>query len=282
MRDFSEKVVLITGGSSGIGLALARQLAAQGARVGIVGRSQEKLDAALAELASMDGNSPDRFLAIAADVADAAQAVHAVQKITASLGLPDLVINSAGVVRPGYIDQLSLEHLHESMDINYFGTVHIVKAVTPGMLARGSGTIVNISSGLGLVAFIGYSAYCATKFALRGFTDAIRAELKPHGIDVSIVFPPDTDTPGLQEELRVSPPEYRAVAGSFSLQPADKVAAEILKGVRRRRYLIFPSADMRLIYWLTNTLGGGLYPLVDWLVSYAYRKTGRPAGAVKK
>ena len=99
------------------------------------------------------------------------------------------------------------------MDLNYFGTVNMVKALLPAMLERGSGHIVNISSVAAFLGVFGYSAYGASKYAVRGFSDVLRAEVKPLGVRVSVVFPPDMDTPGLANENKTKPFETHEIEG---------------------------------------------------------------------
>jgi 3-dehydrosphinganine reductase len=200
------------------------------------------------------------------------QVSEAIARLVAEAGLPDLVINSAGITHPGYVQELSLDIFREMMEVNYFGTVYVTKAVLPGMLERGSGHIVNIASLAGVVGVFGYTAYGASKYAVRGFTDALRAEVKGLGIDVSIVFPPDTDTPQLAYENEFKPPETKALSNLNSILPPDKVARAILDGIRRRRYVILPSFDSKLTYWLVSLAGTLAYPAMDWLVARARRR----------
>lgn len=266
---FIGKVALITGGSSGIGLALAKQLAAQGARIWIAGRREDMLTAAGNEVQKATGRTCGL---LPADVADASQAGRLVAEVTRQDGVPDLVINSAGITQPGYVQELGLDVFHQMMEVNYFGTVNVVKAVLPGMLGRGSGHMVNISSGAGFLGVFGYSAYGASKYAVRGFSDVLRAEMKPHGIRVSIAFPPDTDTPQLAYETPIKPPETKAISGNARVRSPEFVAAAILKGVRGGRYVILPGADTWLFYHLSNLLGNAVYPIMDILVADARRK----------
>ena len=107
------------------------------------------------------------------------------------------------------------------MATNYFGTLHVIKAVTPGMIDRGSGHIVNICSLGGFLGVFGYSAYCASKYAVRGLSDVLRAELRPYGIHFSVVYPPDTDTPQLAYENPFKPPETRALGSGKALSAAE-------------------------------------------------------------
>lgn len=266
---FDGKIALITGGSSGIGLALAKQLAEQGARVWITGRRKDVLTAAGTELQLATGRTCNLFVA---DVTDTVRVEELVAEVTHRDGVPDLVINSAGITQPGYVQELGLDVFRQMMEVNFFGTVNVVKAVLPGMLARGSGHIVNISSGAGFIGLFGYSAYGASKYAVRGFSDILRAEMKPHGIRVSVVFPPDTDTPQLAYELPFKPYETKALTGTAKVQSPESVASTVLKGVRRNRYVILPGVDTWLFYHLSNLLGNGVYPVMDMMIADARRK----------
>jgi len=268
---FQNKVAVITGGSSGIGLALARLLAGAGAQVWLVARRQEALEAARQELQRAGAAQCG---IIAADVSDWKQAQAAVERLVRESGAPDLLVNSAGETHPGYVQDIPLEIFRQLMEINYFGTLHMVKAALPAMIARRSGHIVNISSAAGYLGVFGYSAYGATKYAVRGFTDVLRAEVKPLGLCVSIVFPPDTDTPQLAYENRFKPAETKALAGTTNLLSAEQVAASILKGVARRRYVILPGFENKVFYRLSGLLGDAVYPVMDWMIAQARRKAG--------
>jgi 3-dehydrosphinganine reductase len=271
-KTFTSKIALITGGSSGIGLEIALQLSQQGAHIWLVGRNPERLSTALESVQAARMNEQQRFGMSAADVSDPLQAQAAVEAVTNSIGLPDLVINSAGFAHPGYFHELDLSIFRQTMDINYFGTVYITKAVVAGMMKRGSGHIVNISSGAGLLAAFGYSAYSPSKFAITGLSDELRAELKPHGVHVSVVFPSDTDTPQLAYEVQYQPPEMLAMAPMREVMTAEAVARATLRGVARRKYLILPGFESKLIYVLTHVLGSGAYPVMDLLQAVMWKR----------
>jgi 3-dehydrosphinganine reductase len=271
MKSFQNRVVLITGGSSGIGLALARKLAAEGARLWLLGRRKEVLEEALGQLRQ----GPGGCKVIAADVSDWSQVKSAVARIEKEDGLPDLVINSAGISHPGYVQEIPVEMFRQIIEINYLGTVHVTKAVLPGMIARHSGYIVNISSAAGFLGVFGYTAYGASKYAVRGFSDALRAEVKPLGIGVSIVFPPDTDTPQLAYENTIKPAETKELSGNAGVLSADQVAETTLKGVKRGQYVILPGSENKFLYRLSGLLGNGVYPVMDWMVADAMKKKAR-------
>ena len=271
-RTFADKSVLITGGSSGIGLALARQLVVQGAHVCILARDVQKLENARQQLETLRVNAQQRIAVLAADVADNASLSPVLSNWIAADGVPDILINSAGVARPGYFEELTEEIFRWMMDVNYHGTVNTIRCVLPGMIARKSGQIINFSSIAGVIGVFGYTAYGGSKYAVRGFSDALRAEMKPKGIRVSIVFPPDTDTPQLAWEDQFKPFETRSISGTAKPISADKVAAAVLKAAARGKYAIAPGFEAGYMYFAGTRLGGLIYPIMDAMVRSAQKK----------
>ncbi len=271
MQTFNGRLALITGGSSGIGLALAHRLLAEGARVALLARDPQRLDQARARLLA---SFPQGEVSLwRADVANAPQVTTVLQTLLEQLGAPDLLVNSAGVARPGRFEDLPLDVFDQMIAVNYLGTVYVTKALVPAMIDRGSGYIVNISSVAGFLNIYGYTAYGASKFAVRGFSDALRMELKPRGIGVSLVFPPDTDTPQLAYENQFKPEVTRALAGNAGILSPDAVAQEILRGIRRGTYLILPGFETKVIYLLLRVLGAGINPILDAMVRRALQKS---------
>ena len=271
MKELTGKLALITGGSSGIGLALAKELAQQGMRIAILARRQEALDAAKVEIENL---SQSQIFTISADVSNWEQVSKALLTFQDEVGVPDLLINSAGVARPGQFEELDVEVFHWTLDINLLGPIHVCKAVVPGMLERGSGHIVNVSSVAGFIGTYGYTAYGASKFGLRGFSDTLRSELRSRGINVTTVFPPDTDTPQLAAEMPYKPPVTKVLAETASLQPPEKVATAIRKGVQRNRILIIPGFEGKAIYFANNLPFNLGYHLMDMMVASAEKNIG--------
>ncbi|HPH95498.1 MAG TPA: SDR family oxidoreductase [Anaerolineaceae bacterium] len=269
---FENQRVLVTGGSSGIGLALALRLAAAGAHISLLARRPERLAAAQEAVRAACVRSDQQVEALVGDVSCANEVTPLLNEWIKRNGPPNYVFNSAGISHPGYFQDLPLDIFEQMMSVNYFGTVYVTKAVVPAMLAAQSGHIVNISSVAGFLGVFGYTAYGASKFAVRGFSDALRAELKPQGIQVSIVFPPDTDTPQLAYEMQFKPPETRHLSGGHALS-ADAVAKSILAHVEKKRYIIIPDLESRLYFNLSGLLGDLLYPVMDWMVADARQKT---------
>ncbi|MGD0709356.1 MAG: SDR family oxidoreductase [Anaerolineaceae bacterium] len=268
---FRNQTVLVTGGSSGIGLAVARHLSALGANIWLVAKHADKLESALHTVEAARENPKQRFGSTAADVADATQINKAIAQVIDALGVPDVVVNSAGITYPGYVQELGMNIFHDMIDVDYFGTVNTVQGLLPAMTERRSGYIVNISSMAGFMGVFGYAAYGAAKYAVRGYSEVLRAELKPLGIGVSVVFPPDTDTPQLAYENQFKPMETRELAGNAGVMSPDAVAAAIIKGVAKKQFLILPG-ESKLYYRLTGWLGGAMYPIMDYLIAQAQHK----------
>ena len=238
---------LVTGGSSGIGLALSRILVGEGWNVTILARDKARLDEAVTNLNAARKAESQQVRASSVDVADCVALTRAVEDAVAALGAPDMAVASAGLVIPETFAKLSPEAFRQTMDVNYFGTVDFVRACLPSMRANGKGRIVLVSSGAGLIGLYGYSAYAPSKFAVRGFGEALRGELAPEGISVSVVFPPDTDTPQLREELRVRPEITSKIAGGAKVKSAEDIAHAILAGVKRGRFTIAPGFEMTML-----------------------------------
>jgi 3-dehydrosphinganine reductase len=272
MKAIDGSLVLITGGSSGIGLAIAQQLFAQGASVVILARDQQRLNTAREKIEKQRLKPSQKLAALSADVSDEPALRQALTQLKAEYGLPDLIINCAGVSRPGYAETLESQIFHWTMDINYFGTVNVCQILLPDLIARGIGHIVNFSSLAGVIGVFGYTAYSGSKFAVRGYSEALRSEMKPKGILVSVVYPPDTDTPQLAWEDQFKPFETRVIAGSDHPLPADKVAADVIKAIRKDKINIIPGGEAKLLFFAATRLGGGIFPIMDMLVRDAMKK----------
>jgi 3-dehydrosphinganine reductase len=251
--------VLITGGSTGIGLALAQRAAAAGARVSIIARDHAKLAAAQAAIQAVARGAGDVFTA-SADVADQAAVLSALHEAERNHGPIDVLITSAGIAQPGYFEAVPTEVFERTMAVNFFGSLYPTKALVPGMRQRGRGAVILISSGAGLYGFFGYTPYAPSKFALRGFAEALRAEMRDTGVHVAIVYPPDTDTPQLAEENRTKPPETKAITAGGGLWTADAVARVTLDALKRRRFAITPGFQVTALLWLHSVLA----PILHW------------------
>jgi len=262
--ELSGKHAIVTGGSSGIGLETARLLGERGARVSLVARDGVRLEAAKRETRALQTAS--------IDVTDPEAVDTGFAKLTAAEGPCDVLVASAGEARPGYFQELDLSVFRAQMDLDYFGTLHCVRAVVPSMIERHTGTIVGVSSAAGLIGVFGYSAYAPAKYAVRGLMDTLRAELRPHGIQVSCAYPPDTDTPGFARENETKPPETVAVSGTVKVMAPARVAAKIVRGIEKDHADI--TAEVPTTFLLR---GGGLFsPVVERFMAGQVRKARTP------
>jgi 3-dehydrosphinganine reductase len=261
--------VIVTGGSSGIGLALAEELAARGAVVSLLARDERRLSAAADRLRKAGATVHTR----SADVTDPAGLASAVEELEAEAGPCAVLVTSAGQARPGYFLDMPDDVFRTMMEVDYYGTLWAVRAVAPGMVRRGRGTVVTIVSTAALIGVFGYTAYGPAKSAVLGLTQALR----PHGIRVAGVFPPDVDTPQLAEELRHRPAELNAIPGPGRPLPPRTVARGVLQGLDRGRPLIYLDGFTRIL----ASWGGVIDPLIrrylDGTVRTAARR--RAAGA---
>nr|VFK60342.1 MAG: 3-dehydrosphinganine reductase [Candidatus Kentron sp. UNK]VFK69216.1 MAG: 3-dehydrosphinganine reductase [Candidatus Kentron sp. UNK] len=267
-KDYSGHAI-ISGGSSGIGLAVARGLVGAGWNLSLIARTPSRLDEAKRQLERLRVREDQAVHIISADVSDEDQAGNAIGSALHHLGAPDLLITSAGMAHPGYFEELPLDIFRDTMAVNYFGTLYLIKAALATMRERGSGRIVMISSGAGLIGVFGYTPYSPSKFALRGLAESLRAEVKQDGIEVSIVYPPDTDTPQLTAENRIKPVETRAISGKAKTWSADDVATVILKGIRKGKFTITPGWEITLLAVLHSLIGPLLFRYIDRLVRKA-------------
>ncbi|MEM1024137.1 MAG: SDR family oxidoreductase [Myxococcota bacterium] len=270
MDYFRGKHVLITGGSSGIGKALAKQLVGYGAHLTLIARREELLHQTRAEI-----ERPGAEVRVLPLDISSVEAVDAALPPLLDAHAPDMLINNAGVATPGrFLEQDPME-FRRHMEVNYFGMVHMTRAVAPRMVQRGQGHIANVGSLLSVMGIYGYSAYAASKFAMQGFTECVRGELKAAGIRVTILQPPDTDTPQHAAELEIMPKETRAIAGSVKMLSAEEVARALLEGMAKNRFEVIPGLEGRATVAAHRILPG----LVRWVCDRSQRKAGSPRPA---
>jgi NAD(P)-dependent dehydrogenase (short-subunit alcohol dehydrogenase family) len=260
VTSFDGKVAFVVGGSRGIGLAAARRLAGEGAHVVIFARDEAQLARAAAEIAAARRSPAQRLEALPLDVADRSAVDAAMARAMAGHGAPDLLLNCAGRALPRRFEEVTQAQFEETLRVNLHATWNACAALAPAMKGRG-GTIVNTSSMAGFVGVFGYTDYCASKFAVIGFSEALRSELKPYRVAVQVLCPPDTDTPGFAVENATKPAETRAVSASARPMTADQVAVALLRGLRRGTFMIVPGRDGRLA-WLAKRLLPGLVEAV--------------------
>ena len=218
--DFSGRTVVITGGSRGLGLVMARQFADDGARVCLLARDPRELDRAKGLVANDAGDAA--VMTIRCDIRRRADAREAVNRILEEWVAIDILVNNAGVIQVGPLDHMDQDDFEDAMATHFWGPLHMMFEVLPSMRRRGFGRIVNIASIGGRIGVPHLVPYCASKFALAGLSDAVRAELAPHGIRVTTV------SPGL---MRTGSPMNAEIKGQHKKEYAWFALADSLPGL---------------------------------------------------
>jgi NAD(P)-dependent dehydrogenase (short-subunit alcohol dehydrogenase family) len=252
-----DKVVLITGGSRGLGLVLARQICAVGGKVALIARDPEELGRAKADLARRGG----AVLTVQCDLLDTGQIHSAVQQVIDRFGKIDILINSAGIIEVGPLEHMTREDFERAMRLHFWAPFELISQIVPEMRRWGGGCIVNISSIGGKVAVPHLAPYSASKFALTGFSDAIRAELARDNIHVTTVAPGMMRT-GSHVNAKFKGRHdaefgwFAASAGAPLISMnADRAARKILAACRRGQ----PSLTLTFAA-RTAILGNALFP----------------------
>jgi short-subunit dehydrogenase len=249
------KLALVTGASSGIGAATARALASEGARVILVARRALELTQVAESIGSAAASYP-------VDLTNAPAVATVAAQIIAQVGLPDILVNNAGAGRWKFVDETTPDEAVAMMAAPYFATFNVTHAFLPGMLRRNTGHIVNISSVGSRFVWPGATAYLAARWAVRGFTQALRADLTNTGIGVTLF------------ECGVVKSSYwQANPGSLERVPKmgklvpelapEQAAAAIVRGIRRNRQLVVTPFMMQVTYWQHAVFPG----VVQWLMT---------------
>ncbi|XP_022103395.1 3-ketodihydrosphingosine reductase-like [Acanthaster planci] len=245
LLDLKQAHVVITGGSSGIGKAVAAEVLKQGANVTILARNQTRLQKAKEDLQQyIKDKDNQKILCISVDVSHEYAAVEdAVRKSAEELGPCDILVNSAGMSRAVSFEDTNINDFKRVMDANFLGSVYPTRAVLPYMKERRRGRIVFISSQAGQLGVYGYTAYGSSKFAVRGLAETLQMEVKPYNIYITINFPPDTDTPMLAEDKINMPKETILVSETSGLHQPEEIAKIVVKDAKHGRFQSYVGLD---------------------------------------
>jgi len=269
MQIIKNSKAIVIGASYGIGLATAKLLVEAGAGVGIIARNKTEL--AKAEQALKELAVPGQVvLSAVADATHPDALKTAVDQLADALGGIDLTIHCVGRAVPRYFDEVTNSQFDQTIKTNLSSAWYAVKAVLPHMLEKG-GNIAIVSSVCGFLGVYGYADYCASKFGLVGLAEVLQYELEGHHIHVSLVYPPDTDTPGYAEENKTKPKETLAISANAKLLTPEQVAAEIVKGIQKNKKVIIPGADGKLTYFAKRWFPG----LVRWVMQRDIKRVQR-------
>jgi len=254
MKSLKGKVAVLTGAGSGIGRALAQALAQEGSTLALADKDPAGLKETLSLLQGATAQTWNL------DVSDRKAVEHFASSVERKMGPADILVNNAGVNAYGLAADTSYETLKWMMDVNFWGMVHGTQAFLPQLQGRPEASLVNVSSALGLIGFYGQSAYSASKFAVRGFTEALRLEMEETNVAVTLVFPGGVKTgihKASRNEYHLTPQEknqgredMEAHLKSTPVQAAEK----IVKGIKQGSQRVLIGLDARLIDYLARFL----------------------------
>jgi len=272
-RGFAGTVSVITGASMGIGRATAREVVQRGGSAALIARGHAALADTAQELSQLVGGGQQFVETIAADTTDSHALAPALDDFLDRRGAPDHLINCVGAALPGYVRDLRLEDFRSQLEINYLSQLIPTLTLLPGMVERHSGHISFISSMMGYFGMIGYGAYAPAKFAIVGLAETLRHELKPSGIGVSVLYPPDTDTPGLANENKTKPAETAIMSEAAGMLSPERVAHTFVDGILDGKFSIHPKGSGWI--WRVNRYAPGLVRMImDHDLKKAMRKAG--------
>jgi short-subunit dehydrogenase len=261
-QAFRQQVAVVTGGSVGIGYAIAEQLSREGARLVIGARGKEELEAAAASLRK--GGRECR--AVPCDVTIPQQLDRLVEAGLERWDRLDILVANAGVGLSGEFRELERDDLRRVFDVNVHGVLNSIQAVLPHMISRGSGRIVLVSSVLGFRGVPGFSGYCATKAALNSLAESLHAELSPRGIHVMLACPGLTET--RFHESRLGPASVSDARGKLKAQDPGECGRHIVKALRKNKRRVVLTPDGRLLARLSRHVPN----LTDGVIGHWYRR----------
>jgi short-subunit dehydrogenase len=257
--DFKNKVVLITGASSGIGKESAIEFAKQGANIVLVSRTKEKLEQVADELKKLNVT----ILTCQCDVSNKVQVREMSKIVLEKFDSVDILVNNAGFAIYGSVSNLSIDEIESQMETNYFGMIYCIKNFLPSMLEKKSGHIVNVASVAASFGLPGIASYCASKFAMLGFSEGLKHELKNTGVGITVVSPIMVRTNFFDHPSFEKMPKFSPTSLS-----SKTVAKAILKAANSSRLEIIVPSVVRGAVWLKNT-----FPyLINPILGKAFKK----------
>ena len=273
-QPFKGKFAIIPGGSKGMGKATAKLFLQLGGSVCIIARGMDALNETQDEYNKLKLEETQFVEIISCDTTDMDKLKPLITDVINKHKVPDYLFNFVGYAYAQYLEQLTLEDFKRNMDVNYYGQLVPTLIVLPYFLEGKQGYITFTSSIMGFMAIMGFTTYCPSKYALFGLAEVLRHELLPYNIKVSILFPVDTDTPGLAEENKIKPQECKIISDSGTLMTAEEVADEFIKSILEERFEILPGeAAIQIKDMRENP--DDIRGVLDRLYKRARRKTGR-------
>lgn len=271
IKDFQGKIVYIVGGSSGIGLAASKILAAKGAHVLIFSRSKEKLESAVADARNAALNKEQKIEYRQVDASQNGEVKQVMAEAVESFGVPHVLLNFAGKSRPNYFEKITFEQFDDIIKTNLYNIWNTVSALIPYMKKEG-GYIVNTSSSAVLFTLFGFTDYMASKAGIIALSEVLRMEMKPEGVSVSVLLPSDTETPGFEAENLTKPYETKVQSEWGTVKSPEYVIQALLKGMRKGRFLIIPNLMERIFYVVKRFFPGLVMTILDGDIKKAQKK----------
>lgn len=263
--------VLVTGGSSGIGFDLAKAYVKAGANVTLLARNQGRLDDALKACSALCSRPNQKVLSFSVDVSDSEALKKLIGDIKHQIGNLDLLILSAGIVQSVRFMEQSDQDFNNIMHTNVMGSRAVAKAFLPDMIKQGKGQVCFVGSLGGLIATYGYSGYSASKFAIVGMAGALRQEIHASGVGVSVLCPPEVDTPMVTKEAEHILPETRFVKDIGGLLSTSHVTKATIKGLNKNQFIIVPGFKGKMSYLLARYVPTSFGWMIQKLVGLAGR-----------
>ncbi len=272
-QPFKGKVAILMGASTGMGKATAKEFVQLGGSVLINARRPEVLKATAEEIKQVISSESQFVEQIACDATDMEQLKPLLEDFIKRHGIPDYFFNVVGIAFPKYIEDYTIDDFKKNMNLNYYGQLVPTLIVLPHLMKEQKGHLIFFSSMMGYMGMMGYGSYAPSKYAIVGLAEVLRHELKPQHIKVSIVYPPDTNTPGLSTENEGKPQECIMISETGGLLEPEEVAEVVIKEVLKNKFHILPGSA-KAIHWVNR-----VFPkLVRWFMDSDYKKARKKLG----
>ena len=268
----NRRCVYITGGSSGIGFSLAKRYAQAGDNIVLIARQQSKLDSAVRQCKSCAADARQTIAGVSVDLSNTDKLQTSIACASKDYGEPDILILCAGIAGNKTFLQMGSEEFDTIMAINFAASREMARCILPGMLVKGRGKIVFMSSMSGLMGVYGYSGYCASKYAITGFVHALQQELYGTGVSAMIVCPSEVATPMISSEADTVLPQTRLLKDMVGTLSPDRAAEIIVKGINQGRDIVLTGFNAKLFDFFNRVFPGMFRRITRLILWYVSRK----------